>query len=81
MKLDEQAATGSTLIRRIGKSLRKPSPVEWCCLAGGLFLSIHYAWLLDDAFVYFRYIDNWLFLHFGLVFNKGEYVEGYSSPA
>lgn len=48
--------------------------------AGGLFFTIHYAWLLDDAFVYFRYVDNALFLGRGLVYNAGEYVEGYSSP-
>ena len=58
----------------------KPSPVEWVCLIGGGFLSLHYAWLMDDAYVYFRYIDNCLFLHRGLVYNAGEYVEGFSSP-
>jgi len=35
---------------------------------------------MDDAFVYFRYVDNALFLKIGLVYNQGEYVEGYSSP-
>jgi hypothetical protein len=35
---------------------------------------------MDDAFVYFRYADNLLFLHLGLVFNQGEFVEGFSSP-
>ncbi len=50
------------------------------CLACGLFLTIHYAWLMDDAFVYFRYVDNLLFLKLGLVYNAGEYVEGFSSP-
>src|SRR5689334_4947 len=36
---------------------------------------------MDDAFIDFRYIDNALFLGRGLVFNPGEYVEGFSSPA
>jgi len=57
-----------------------PKPIEWAYLAGGLFLSLIYAWFLDDAFIYFRYVDNFLFLKIGLVYNAGEYVEGYSSP-
>ncbi len=60
--------------------LPRPSPIEWLCLAAGLALTLHYAWLLDDAYVYFRYVDNLLFLDRGLVYNPGEYVEGYSSP-
>jgi len=36
--------------------------------------------LADDAYIYFRYIDNLLFLRAGLVFNQGEFVEGFSSP-
>ena len=59
---------------------RWPTPIEWAILAGGLYLVIHYAWLMDDAYVYFRYADNLLFLKRGLVFNAGEYVEGFSSP-
>jgi hypothetical protein len=44
-------------------------------------LAIHYGWLLDDAYVYFKYADNAVFLGHGWVYNPGEYVEGYSSPA
>ena len=58
----------------------QPSPFEWLCLLAGCLLVVQYAWLLDDAFVYFRYVDNLLFLGLGLVYNAGEYVEGYSSP-
>jgi len=58
----------------------RPSAVEWACLAAGLLLVVQYGWLYDDAFVYFRYADNALFLGKGLVYNGGEYVEGYSSP-
>ncbi len=43
-------------------------------------LAYRYAWVLDDAFIYFRYIDNAHFLGIGLVYNEGEYVEGFSSP-
>jgi hypothetical protein len=35
---------------------------------------------MDDAYVYFRYVDNWVFLGHGLVYNRGEFVEGFSSP-
>ena len=45
-----------------------------------LFLTDRYRWMMDDAFIYFRYADNLLFLGRGLVYNAGEYVEGYSSP-
>lgn len=59
---------------------RLPSASEWVCLVAGSFLIVHYAWLMDDAFVYFRYVDNLLFLKLGLIYNAGEYVEGFSSP-
>jgi len=59
---------------------RSPSPAEWICLVVGAVLVVQYAWLLDDAFVYFRYVDNFVHLDLGLVFNRGEFVEGYSSP-
>lgn len=57
-----------------------PSPSEWLALILGLVLVVRYRWLIDDAFVYFRYVDNLLFLGRGLVYNLGEYVEGFSSP-
>jgi hypothetical protein len=57
-----------------------PKPHEWLLLATLLYLTDRYRWLMDDAFIYFRYIDNLLFLDRGLVYNAGEYVEGYSSP-
>jgi len=57
-----------------------PAPIEWFYLVAGLFVTMAYFWLLDDAFVYFRYVDNLLFLRIGLVYNQGEYVEGFSSP-
>jgi hypothetical protein len=55
-------------------------PLEWAWLAVGLVLVWRYFFLLDDAFVYFRTVDNLLFLRVGLVYNAGEYVEGFSSP-
>lgn len=58
----------------------RPAVVEWIALFAGIVLLLRQAWILDDAFVYFRYADNLLFLGRGLVFNTGEWVEGYSSP-
>lgn len=53
--------------------------LELCLGLAGLALIWAYRWLLDDAFIYFRYVDNWVLLGRGLVYNPGEYVEGYSS--
>jgi arabinofuranosyltransferase len=36
-------------------------------------------WVVDDAFIVFRYAVNWVAGH-GPVYNPGEWVEGYSSP-
>jgi hypothetical protein len=58
----------------------QPRPVEWVYGVIGLVLLVRYRWFIDDAFVYFRYIDNFLYLQVGLVYNAGEYVEGFSSP-
>jgi len=58
----------------------RPSAIEWLALGVAAALTVQYAWLVDDAFVYFRYADNALFAHRGLVYNAGEYVEGFSSP-
>ncbi|HUD71718.1 MAG TPA: hypothetical protein VMQ62_07110 [Dongiaceae bacterium] len=58
----------------------RPTVDEVFCLVAGLTLTLLYAWLLDDAYIYFKYVDNWLFLGRGLVYNPGEYAEGYTSP-
>ncbi|MFT5048844.1 MAG: hypothetical protein ACI8QZ_000231 [Chlamydiales bacterium] len=63
-----------------GSARARPSLNEWLALVLGLALIARYRWLVDDAFVYFRYVDNLLFLGRGLVYNHGEFVEGYSSP-
>jgi arabinofuranosyltransferase len=36
-------------------------------------------WTVDDAYIVFRYAENWVSGH-GPVYNPGEWVEGYSSP-
>lgn len=57
-----------------------PVAVEWLSLVVGLALVFRYRWVLDDSGIYWRYVDNWLFLHRGIVFNQGEWAEGYSGP-
>ena len=50
--------------------------LPWLVLLGWM---THVAWFMtDDAFIGFRYAHNLVEGH-GLVFNPGEYVEGYSS--
>jgi hypothetical protein len=77
---DETGSTGDRHIGRVRAAMRGVSAVEWGCLAIGALLTFHYAWVLDDAYVYFRYVDNWILLDRGIVYNEGERVEGYSSP-
>lgn len=48
-------------------------------LLAGAYKIHQQAAVFDDAFVTFRYIDNWV-RGLGPVFNPGEYVEGYSNP-
>jgi signal transduction histidine kinase len=74
-----RAAIDSRL-ERMRSALRVVQPHEWLLLVLLLFITDRYRWLMDDAFIYFRYADNLLFLGRGLVFNPGEFVEGYSSP-
>lgn len=44
----------------------------------GLYRAWHALWLCDDAFITFRYSDNFA-RGFGLVFIPGEWVEGYTN--
>ena len=46
-------------------------------LAATVFHSYQLRWSGDDIFITLRYIDNFLAGN-GLVFNQGEYVEGYT---
>ena len=70
----------NAMLRTVRAWAASPHPLEWGCLLVGAILVVQYNWVMDDAFVYFRYVDNFLFLDLGLVYNPGEYVEGYSSP-
>jgi len=44
-----------------------------------VILFIQRTWVGEDAFIFFRYVDNFINGH-GLVFNIGERVEGFTSP-
>ncbi len=44
----------------------------------GFVLAFYHRWVCDDAFISFRYARN-LIRGFGLVFNEGERVEGYTN--
>ncbi len=53
--------------------------MAWAILPVSLWLTFRYRWVLDDAFIYFRYAEN--YARTGqLVFNVGEYTEGFTSP-
>ena len=47
-------------------------------VAGGLWLGWQEAFLCDDAYISFRYAQNFADGH-GLVWNKGQWVEGYTN--
>jgi len=72
--------TRDDTVRAPSPTRPRPAAVEWLALGVAVTLTIQYAWLLDDSFVYFRYVDNALFAGRGLTYNEGEYVEGFSSP-
>ncbi len=51
----------------------------WLALAAAFALLVRASWFLcDDAFISFRYARNLVEGH-GLVFNRGEFVEGYTN--
>ena len=67
---------GSGAVRDSIRSIHLLLCLPWLVVLGWL---THTAWFLcDDAFISFRYARNLLEGH-GLVFNPGEYVEGYSN--
>ncbi len=70
----------SPLKRRWQLLSSRGSILEWLYLAVGLCLIFRYRWLFDDSHIYYRYVDNLLFLDAGLTYNAGEFVEGFSSP-
>lgn len=56
--------------------------LTWAVLAAlfafGIFRAVRLRWVCDDAFLSFRYADN-LVEGAGLVYNPGEFVEGYTN--
>lgn len=60
-------------------SLAAPVVFAFCALALlGMARAIDLAWICDDAFISLRYAEN-LVAGTGLVYNAGEYVEGYTN--
>ena len=53
-------------------------PLAAAATAFGLYRAVSLAWLADDSFISFRYARN-LVHGYGLVYNAGEYVEGYTN--
>lgn len=56
-------------------------PVFWLLFAAAFVYALWYAWYIrwtcDDVFITLRYIGHW-FKGEGIVYNAGEYVEGYT---
>lgn len=48
------------------------------CLVYILFVLKFFDWFIDDLYIYFRYVNNFVSGE-GIVFNKGTHVEGFSS--
>lgn len=53
--------------------------IKYLLIPIGVIWAYSYSWLTDDIFITFRYISN-LFAGNGLVYNVGEYVEGFTHP-
>jgi len=61
------------------RATRLPRYAIWTALGlAALAWTWHLRWLSDDAFISFRYAQNWMHGN-GLVFNPGERVEGYTN--
>ena len=65
-----------------GRSTTTRALIFWAAASASLLVACwaawRRAWVCDDAFISFRYAEN-LVRGFGLVFNPGERVEGYSN--
>jgi arabinofuranosyltransferase len=53
---------------------------EYSLILVGVFLVFKSKWICDDGYIFFRYVDNLVVHKIGLVFNRGEFVEGFTSP-
>jgi hypothetical protein len=51
--------------------------VSAAAVVTGFLRAVRLRWICDDAFITFRYADNWISGH-GLVYNAGERVEAYT---
>lgn len=72
-------AIGAVVVeRRIGVPRVATRGLALLAICGGLYLAWQRLWLCDDAFITFHYARN-LADGNGLVFNPGEWVEGYTN--
>lgn len=53
--------------------------IKWLFIAIGVYAILSRLWACEDAYITFRYIDNWINGH-GLVYNVGDRVEGFTHP-
>ncbi len=81
MNASDQGQTASSRLGQVREFVARSSTTEIVAFLVGLGFILRYLWLADDSFIYFRYVDNWVFLGRGLVYNPGEFVEGFTSPA
>ncbi len=58
---------------------RFSSILKWFLFGLGIYALISRLWACEDAYITFRYIDNWINGH-GLVYNVGDRVEGFTHP-
>jgi hypothetical protein len=54
--------------------------IEFLLVFVAVTFTVKRMWFMDDAFIYMRYVDNWVLHGLGLTYNAGEFVEGYTSP-
>lgn len=50
-----------------------------CAIAISSVIVFYFAWISEDAFITFRYVNNFV-KGYGLVYNLGERVQGYTHP-
>ena len=65
---------------RARSALRWAELLPWALGGVAVALVVVWTWAADDAFITFRYLDNATHGH-GLVFNRGERVQGFTHPA
>ena len=68
-------------LRAVARRLPTPSASEALLLALFMGFAIAGKWIADDGYIYLTYVQNLTENGEGAVFNAGERVEAYTSPA